>query len=410
MSAILGGKSMKKWEERYNEINPKIDSMIAEQNAKMNEARRKQVELGKDVDSQEYKQAKLDLKDAKTQKENLDKLKPNLKKVSNYITIRKQIEARVNEYAKVRNAQNEMINNRRQIGKCEQQEKEATEELKKLTDKLRNDNLSQTEKSEINRRITEAANKKQNAFNLRNQLNDKNNTLNNGLKEFKYGEVDRDTIKEKMAEEKKAIEILDKKCEELMDVKHVEDIYQQVMNKKEETNNVFDEIEQPKNKQHIKDNVRTGQTKDTEFEDIRSNYTFSEKHPRLAKIGNFFMKVKDKFFNSNKTLKLEGALTSDTQETELDETNIEQREPIELTDAEMDRLVKYIIEDVGKVGENSVESLRNSIKVTLSEEAKERLARFRADNGYRQGNTGGTMRKALNEINETVQEIDDGSR
>lgn len=414
---------MSKWEEKYNKINPVIDNMISEQAAKMNEARRKQAELGKDVDSQEYKQAKADLKDAKMQKENLDKLKPNLKKVSNYIAIRKQIEARQNEYRKVRNAQNEIINNRRQIGKCDQLEKEATEEIKNLTEKLRSGKLSETEKIEVNKKITEAANKKQNAFNLRNQLNEKNNSLNDGLKELKYGEIDRNTLKEQMDQQTLALEELDKKCEQLMDGENVEYTYQQAMSKKD------NELEQPETTGRdeqddrlfddnfiLKDNTNT-KTDDMEYEDISSKSTFADRHPGLAKIGNFFKNLKDKVFNRNKTPELEEGTLKETKGIEEKIEEIAGKEQIELTDKEMDRLVQDIIKDVDEVGKNSekgIESLRDSIKVTLSEEAKARLAKLREDNGYRQGDTGPTMtqkgKAALNRIDRTAQEINDGGR
>lgn len=414
---------MNKWEEKYNKINPVIDNMISEQAAKMNEARRKQAELGKDVDSQEYKQAKADLKDAKMQKENLDKLKPNLKKVSNYIAIRKQIEARQNEYRKVRNAQNEIINNRRQIGKCDQLEKEATEEIKNLTEKLRSGKLSETEKIEVNKKITEAANKKQNAFNLRNQLNEKNNSLNDGLKELKYGEIDRNTLKEQMDQQTLALEELDKKCEQLMDGENVEYTYQQAMSKKD------NELEQQETTGRdeqddrlfddnfiLKDNTNT-KTDDMEYEDISSKSTFADRHPGLAKIGNFFKNLKDKVFNRNKTPELEEGTLKETKGIEEKIEEIAGKEQIELTDKEMDRLVQDIIKDVDEVGKNSekgIESLRDSIKVTLSEEAKARLAKLREDNGYRQGDTGPTMtqkgKAALNRIDRTAQEINDGGR
>ena len=423
MSVILGGKNMNKWEDKYNKINPVIDNMISEQAAKMNEARRKQAELGKDVDSQEYKQAKADLKDAKMQKENLDKLKPNLKKVSNYIAIRKQIEARQNEYRKVRNAQNEIINNRRQIGKCDQLEKEATEEIKNLTEKLRSGKLTETKKIEVNKKITEAANKKQNAFNLRNQLNEKNNSLNDGLKELKYGEIDRNTLKEQMDQQTLALEELDKKCEQLMDGENVEYTYQQAMSKKD------NELEQPETTGRdeqddrlfddnfiLKDNTNT-KTDDMEYEDISSKSTFADRHPGLAKIGNFFKNLKDKVFNRNKTPELEEGTLKETKGIEEKIEEIAGKEQIELTDKEMDRLVQDIIKDVDEVGKNSekgIESLRDSIKVTLSEEAKARLAKLREDNGYRQGDTGPTMtqkgKAALNRIDRTAQEINDGGR
>ena len=418
---------MNNWEEKYNEINPKIDSMIAEQAAKINEARRKQAEIGKNVESPEYKQAKADLKAAEIQKGKLDKLKPNLKKVSNYLVIKKQIEARLNEYNKVRKAQNEMMNNRRQIGKCEQQEKEATEELKKLTDELRSGKLSETEKKEVNKKITEAANKKQNAFNLRNQLNEKDKSLNDELKDFKYGEVDRDTIKEKMAEERKAIEILDSKCEQLMDGEHVEYIYQEATARKEETN----DLEQPEKTERdeqdnrlfdddyiLRDNIETPE-EGMEYEDISSTSTFAQKHPRLAKIGNFFKNLKNKIFNRNEIEALEEGTPIENEETELDEEieEIVAKDEIELTDKEMDRLVQDIIKDVDEVGKKSekgMEGLRESIKVTLTQEAKERLDKFRKDNGYRQGDVGPTMtekgKRALNNIDRTAQEINDGGR
>lgn len=47
MSAILGGKSMNKWEEEYNKIKPNIDKMIEEQNNKINDIRRKKQQLEK---------------------------------------------------------------------------------------------------------------------------------------------------------------------------------------------------------------------------------------------------------------------------------------------------------------------------------------------------------------------------
>ena len=413
---------MEKWEEKYNEINPKIDAMISEQTAKINEATRKQAELGKDVNSQEYKQAKVDLKTARAQKENLEKLKPNLKKVSNYLEFKKQLEARLNEYSRVRNNQNEMINNNRQIKKCEQQEKEATEDLKNLTEMMRSGNLSESEKSEVNKKITEAANKKQNAFNLRNQLNGKNNALDEELKEYKYSEVNRDTIKEQMAKLGKTIEIVDQRCEALMDGQYVENIYDQAVVKKVPTEpaantistepiveteepvktvepeknnelNEFDELKMPprqeKDNRVLDDNFEfigdldTQKIESTEKGNlIVFKAPFNERHPRLAKIADFFRNLKDKILNRNKTFNLEEELSNENKEEKVDKeiAKIVEQKQLNLTDKEMDRIVEEILNDNEKLeelGTKGTNEFRESLKVAKTTEAKQKLEQNR---------------------------------
>lgn len=127
---------------------------------------------------------------------------------------------------------------------------------------------------------------------------------------------------------------------------------------------------------------------------------FEKKHPRLAKIQNWLKKV---FGNKRKMLQEGKEIENKVVEDKVEDKVEEKVEDKTIDDISFREYIKVVAEK----GMDGAETDRQ-------QKAKERLAKFREEKGYRQGNTGGTMtpkgREALNKIDETVQEIDDGSR
>lgn len=406
---------MSRWEDKYNEIMPNIDTMISETNTKLDEARRKQAELGKDVTSQEYKQAKSDLIDAKKEKARLETLKPNLLKVKNILEFRKQVEKRLNEYYEVKDIQTKIENNNKKIQRRETKYQDASKTITDLTQKLKNGNLKQSEKKKISEQISKAANDKQKAFNEKIQLKTENDSLTEQLKNLKYGELDKKDVDKHIRDLGATIVKCDMACSNLMNGKKIEDIqFDKSKHKytRPKATKSAETKEQEETKEGEKKNENENESHNNEYIDISSNTTFSERHPRFAKISNFFKKIKDKVLKRKNPPKLEKGkpVKEDDKETEKEEQELK----LELTDEVMDRMASEILADNSKLeelGKNGANTFRDTIKVTMSNEAKERLAKFREDNGYRQGNVGPTMtekgRNALKDIDDKANELGD---
>lgn len=366
---------MSRWENKYNEIMPNIDNMIKEQNDKMNEARRKQAELGKNVESAEYKEQKAELNNAKIEKQRLDQLKLGLDKVTNIMDFRKQVEKRLNEYYKVKDVQDKINNNTKIIQRKEQKIEKASHEIEDLKSKLQSGTLSQDEKSKVNAQITRFANERQNAYNENIQLKRENKMLEEDLKGLQYGDLDKKQINAQIKKLGSTIVKCDMACSNLMNGKKAEDI-QFDKSKHKYTRPKQEKVNDEKNNEK-----EDFELPEIDYSDINFELTFSDKHPWIAKAGKFFKNIKDKILRKDKKIELPAGKEFETEKTERKEP--EEKEEINLTDKVMDRMVEEILDNNAKLdelGTKGTKRFRDEIKVAISNEAKEKLDQMRAAN------------------------------
>lgn len=422
MSAILGGKSMNKWEEEYNKIKPNIDKMIKEQNNKINDIRRKQATIGKEVKSEDYKNLKDDLKDAQKEKIRLEKLKPNLRKIENVIQYRNSLKKELEELKKELDANKRLLEANEKREKAEKEIASCQENYEKISKELRNNKLEQKDRLKLEKdraKITQKMAKSQKimknqedilmnglkdkaglskeeiedkASDIQNRISKCNLVANNLLNGLSWDEIDKklDNWKDKRFTCKDGK--LSRKTEENKETeqnKETEELFENLFPETEENSNEYDIISDS----------------NAEAYNINKRLMFEKKHPMLAKIQNWFKKV---FGNEEKMLqegKVEEKVEEEVEEKveEKVEEEVEEKVKEEVKDISFREYIKVVAEK----GMDGVEKDRQ-------QNAKERLAKFREEKGYRQGDTGGTMtqegRNALNKIDKTVQEIDDESR
>ena len=389
---------MSKWEDKYNDINPKIDNMIQEQSNIINEARRLMASMGTNVSSPEYQEQKGKLKTATQEKKRLEGLKPNLKKVANIIEFRKQVEKRLQEYLKVSNTYKQVQENNKKISGKEKIIANRTTAIDNLKAQLAAGGLTDAQKKKINSDITKLTTEKQNAFNEKSKMIMENNALNNGLKDQKYGNLDKKDINAQIKKLTATIAKCGMACNNLMNGKKIEDIkfdktkkYTYTPKKEEEIKS--DEMEDVYSYTDPTQREPYVIPEDTEPKDINpteGKSNFAKKHPTLAKIGNFFKKAKDLFSRKEEALPEPKKVSKPAPEIKPRPES--KPKEVELTDKEMNKMMDSILSDDNK-GLEDLATKGNSeflkdIRVEMTEEGKKRLEQFRAKNNYRQGDTG----------------------
>ena len=311
---------MSRWEDKYNKLMPNIDRMISEQTSKANEARRIQAELGANVDSAEYKQAKADLKAALAEKARLEELKPRLEKVKNIIEYRKQAETMLDEYYKVQDAHKKIRSNKEKIRRRKVKYQKLAGTIKDLTAKLQSGTLSKAEQSKINMQITKAANERQDSLSEIYSLQQENNGLDEELKGLKYGDLSQKEVDEQIKKLGATIVKCDIACSNLMNGKSIEDMQYDPSKHKYTRRKQKENSQEPvQEEQGQEEQVREEPTAKSVLErlerlDDYEDESFSEKQSWFAKIGNFFVNLKNRIFNRNETLELEEGQEEQGQE------------------------------------------------------------------------------------------------
>lgn len=417
---------MGRWEDKYNKLMPNIDRMISEQTSKANEARRKQAELGTNVDSTEYKEAKAELKEALAEKARLEQIKPNLDKVRNIIEFRKQVEERVGEYYKVKDIYDKMDSNKKSLEEQQEKYKKATEEVKKLTEKLQSGEIQPEEKSKINAEISKMANQKEESLSTMLNLKQENNSFDEQLKGLKYGELNKEEIDEQIQKLGATVVKCDLACSNLMKGKSVEDIqydptkhkYTRPKAKKEKNNEPRNQEENEfgsKGDEEYDSGKDSDYKEENEFEskgdeeyDSEKNLDYEEgetveenalptveKQSWFAKVGKFFKNIKNKVFKREPVVEEERPELDEIIGMNLDRGKRGQLIELDrFTDKEMDEMADAILKDNSKLStmaEKGATNLRDSIKVEKVDAAKAQLeankkaaaARDRANHGDR---------------------------
>lgn len=305
---------MSKWEDKYNELKLNIDNMIQEQDNKMNQARRKQAEIGNDTESKDYKELKTELKQANAEKKRLEKIKPNLGKISNIIEYRDSLKKELDELKKEAGFRKEMGEATKKKEELETEIARYQERYEKINKELRNDKLSADEKKKLeNEReaisekmpkaqeewdkqdkiLQDGLGKKGNSSNLsQEEINNKlsetqtkiskcNFVAKNMLEGLSWDSIDLKLDKwqdRKFTSKDKKLSNKDKTTDGKVNPdKKIDGKYDGIMN--------FDDDRQ----------IFSSQKKLKEYEKMKNKMEkraeFANKHPRLAKIGNWFRKV-----------------------------------------------------------------------------------------------------------------------
>lgn len=134
--------------------------------------------------------------------------------------------------------------------------------------------------------------------------------------------------------------------------------------------------------------------------------TFADKHPRLAKIGNFFKGIKDKFIKKGK---------EETKNTETKEPDKKEEKPVEEKKAgekaqETKGITDKFYDRIKEVAEKGYVKADEDKEAARKDDLRARLTAFREQNGYgpKQGEEivfTQEGRDALREIDDTVRRI-----
>lgn len=378
MSAILGGKSMKKWEERYNKLkNGEFDSRIDELKEKHD---------NKSITKEEYKEY-----------QKLLKSKESLSKVDNVLEYKEQLKEELKKLELEKGSRDNAIEASKETQRLEEELKKITEEIIKTENELKNSNLEEHERDALSakrdelyaRRDDNNARYVQNQKVLEKSLNRKGEFKNLSEEEIKNKE---NLLKSRISKcNMVAKNLLNGASWDTINLKL--DSWNKLINKGEKLSKKEEFVNRTNRTENNEmEDIFSSKEKEEEFKKISAKKQkaaeFAEKHPKLAKIGNWFKKLFKK-----ETLLPEKTKTKPEVEKE--------------AKTDLDKDFKEYIKQIAEKGMDGAETDRQ-------QKAKERLVKFREEKGYRQGNTGGTMtqegREALNKIDETVQEIDDGSR
>ena len=394
---------MNKWEERYNKLkNGEFDSRIDELKEKHN---------NKSITKEEYKEY-----------QKLLKSKESLSKVDNVLEYKEQLKEELKKLELEKGSRDNAIEASKETQRLEEELKKITEEIIKTENELKKSNLEEHEKDELSakrdelyaRRDDNNAKYVQNQKVLEKSLNRKDEFKNLSEEEIKNKEnllksriskcnmvaknllngASWDTInlkldnwdKEKRYTNKKEESVLEENKNKLENSEK-EDLFENIFSETEKNSKGLDEYD------IISDS-------NAEAYNRNKQLMFEKKHPRLAKIQNWLKKV---FGNKRKMLQEGKEIENKVVEDKVEDKVEEKVEDKTIDDISFREYIKVVAEK----GMDGAETDRQ-------QKAKERLAKFREEKGYRQGNTGGTMtpkgREALNKIDETVQEIDDESR
>lgn len=148
---------MSKWEDKYNELSPKIDDMIKKQKNNIKRMKEKKVNLEKNGESEEAKKQIGELNKAKKEKQRLEKLKLNFKQVSNIIEYRDKLKGQLKELKeevqrrdnlKQAASRQEALENK--IAEYQKRYEEVSKEIKRVNRKLKDLKLEEKdEKAEL---------------------------------------------------------------------------------------------------------------------------------------------------------------------------------------------------------------------------------------------------------------------
>lgn len=344
---------MRKWEERYEKLkNGEFDSKIDELKSKISENK---------ATREEYKEY-----------EKLVKCKDNVGKVTNIIEFKERTQEYLNELKKeIQTRENAKKASQESI-KIEVELIQIEKDLEDINNKLKNKGLTPEEKSKLeDRKATVLANRDNN----NKKYMDNQAVLKEGLnKNEKFKNYDDNQLEELKLKTSSRISKCNMVANSLVNGLSWDSIDLKLDNwgkltnkgeklsRREKDQDKTNEKEQPESK--VEETVAINDK--TENKELRTKLgkqaEFAEKHPRLAKIGNWFKKL----------FKQEALLPEKT--TIEEQAKSEAKEEVE---NDSDKEFKEYIKQIAEKGINGLEAEQ---KATRQQAAKEKLEQMRAAN------------------------------
>lgn len=373
---------MRKWEEKYQKLkNGDFDARIDELKGKIDD---------KKATREEFKEY-----------ENLSKSKDNVRKVDNIMEYRDKLQESLKETK-------EELETRKNIKEAAKDSERIEEELNKIMKKLEvaEANLKRKDLSVEDR---EKANKERNELLDQRDKNHKEYLDNQALltkglnKNEKFKDLSDEDLKKMNFETSSKISKCNMVANNLINGLSWDSIDLKLDNWKDKKFTSTDEKLSDKGKREEKDDSEKIDNKEEksgseEMEDVFSSdkkaknhekemkrKAFAEKHPRLAKVANWF---RNKFKRNDL----------------LEAGKVEDKNPETLEDVKTDREEISFKEYIKEIAEKGLDA----VKADELAARKERLAQLRKEKGWRQGDTGAKGlseegKKALNDIDDIAR-------
>lgn len=353
MSAILGGKNMKKWEERYDKLkNGEFDARIDELKEKHD---------NKSITKEEYKEY-----------QKLLKSKENLGKIDNVLEYKEQLKEELKNLELESKLRGNAVEASEETQRLEEELGKITEEIIETENKLKDPELKEHEREALSakrdelyaRRDDNNAKYAQNQKVLEKSLNRKDELKNLSEEEIKDKET---LLKSRISKcNMVAKNLLNGASWDTIDLKL--DSWNKLTNKGEKLSkkeNSVNEINRTENNEM--EDIFSSQEKEEEFKKLKAKEEkaakFAEKHPRLAKIGNWFRKV----------LKKEKSLPELAAADDVVKTTENKEEKEIDSDKDFKEYIKV-------VAEKGIDGVKAEQKANRQQELKEKLEQMRAAN------------------------------
>lgn len=425
---------MSKWEDKYNELSPKIDDMIKEQSSKINEISREKAKIVNDVNSKEYRKLRDELNSARKEKQRLEKLKPNLGQIANIIEYRDDLKKQLNKLkaeTKTREdflqATKQQVRLENKIEEYQEKYEEIGKEIKEVNRKLKED-LSPEEKKEQEEKLSKLQAKREKIKDempkAQDELNKQEEVLKLGLgRKTSLSGLSQEEIDEKSFDIQNKISKCNFVARNLLEGLSWDSIDMNLDNWKDKR---FKEKDGRLSKdiEHSKDGTRkdgeeaSNEKQEENPENLEAELgdnginpelpapknTFADRHPRLAKIGRFFKNIFSKSRKSNVEIeKTAEELQDEIRNKQIDEAidkNNEEKAMQKGTKAQEELSFKEYIKQIAEKGMTEVEKEQREAR---QKEAREKLAKMREANRKVEENKFG---KPYADMSRT----DDGSR
>ena len=393
---------MRKWEEKYEKLkNGEFDARIDELKQKVDE---------KKATREEY---------AEYQK--LSVAKGNVGKVQNIIEYREKLKSILEDIKKENQEREALKKANEEREKIEEELKGIQEELKSITVQLKDKSLTPEKRAQLEAKKAELKGKRDD--NTKKYLANQE-ALKTGLSRTgKYKDYDEKDLENLKFETSSKISKCNMVANSLVsglswdsiDLKLDNWAKDRKLTPKDEKSK--DPIEAARRAREAKvKGFKLDPDIDKEFEDEpkepksdkpeheeggKLDRTFADKHPRLARIGNFFKGIRDKIMRNEKDEVHNTETKKPVRKEEPEVTEKAKNEGREVVDLGFKEYIKVVAEKGYEVADADLEAARK-------EELKARLKAFRQENGY--GPKPGEETKLTPEGREALRRIDEQVR
>lgn len=317
---ILGGYCMSKWEDKYNELSPKIDDMIKEQSNKINEISREKAKFANDINSKEYRKLRDELNSARKEKQRLEKVKPNLKQIANIIEYRETLKKALDRLKKETEIRADLKHATEEQKRLESEIIEYQNSYEKISKELKNKDLKDEQRKQLEDKIKEIKEKMPMAQEDRDKYE---GILRQGLdRKTKFSELSQEEIDSKSIKIQNTISKCNLVARNLLEGASWDSINMKLDDWKDKRFTAKDDklskakenskkdVDKSSEKAPEKDPEKTPEQKTGMGSEMGNGdnginagfpvvkRTFADRHPRLAKI---FSKIKNIFFKSKKS-------------------------------------------------------------------------------------------------------------